>query len=394
MYESFFGLEEKPFNLPPDQRYLYLSPSHRESLAGLVYGIQEKKGFIVVTGEVGTGKTTLLHALLENVTTNVKTAYVFYSRLRFHDFLQYILDDFGVQTAPATTAEYQIQLNQFLLEQHENGASAVVVIDEAQNLPITLLEDIRMLSNLEFAGEKLLQIVLVGQPALHSKLRHPRLRQLHQRISIACEVLPLSGAETQAYIQHRFTMAGGDAEAVFHPRVFKVIHTYTGGIPRLIHTVCDNALLNGYAEGKLRLTPGLIREVVRDLDLPSQPRSLAAPLLKTAAVLAVLVLLGMALYVVGGTSVAALSWSQVHTVPQRWYRTAKAQARSLLTSVSELRNSHEEDQTPSEPVAERQHGGRKLSLTGTPGSSSLNRVSGPENRLEKEEMQAIVDHSP
>ena len=203
MYESLFGFKEKPFNLTPDPRYLYLSPSHREALARLVYGIQEKKGFIVLTGEVGTGKTTLLHTLLEQHDSSIKAAFVFYPELSFHDFLLYVLDNFGLQTTAMTAAQGLMQLHRFLIEQHNKGENTVLVIDEAQNLPISLLEEIRMLSNLETSGAKVLQIVLVGQPELQRKLRSQRLRQLRQRIGITYEIRPLSYAEMHDYIQHR-----------------------------------------------------------------------------------------------------------------------------------------------------------------------------------------------
>jgi general secretion pathway protein A len=192
MYESFFGFKEKPFNLTPDPRYLYLSPDHREALAYLVYGIQEKRGFTVITGEVGTGKTTLLYTLLEQHDSSVKAAFVFYPKLSFHDFLLYVLHNFGLETTAMTAAQGLMQLHQFLIEQHNKGETTVLVIDEAQNLPISLLEEIRMLSNLETAGDKLLQIALVGQPELQHKLRSPRLRQLRQRIGVSYEICPLT----------------------------------------------------------------------------------------------------------------------------------------------------------------------------------------------------------
>jgi type II secretory pathway predicted ATPase ExeA len=265
MYTSFFGLEDTPFNLTPDPRYLYLSASHREALAQLIYGIREKKGFIVVTGEVGTGKTTLLHTLLEHFDPGVKVAFVFYPRLDFRDLLRLVLEDFGCQTVASTTSQYLLQLNQFLIERRRSGDTTVLIIDEAQHLSPMLLEDLRMLSNLEAAGEKLLQIVLVGQPELQETLQIPRLRQLRQRISLSCELLPLRAPDTYSYIHHRFAVAGGEARMVFTSRALKIIHTYTRGLPRQIHTVCDNALLAAYAEGVRSVTPRIVRQVIRDM---------------------------------------------------------------------------------------------------------------------------------
>jgi general secretion pathway protein A len=291
MYTSFLGLKKKPFELTVDPFYLYVSPSHREVLANLVYGIQEKKGIIVVTGEVGTGKTTLLHTLLENLGTQVKTAFVSYPKMCFEDILHYVLEDFGIQVPRATTAQRLMRLKQFLIDQHNKGETTVLILDEAQNLPFTLLEDIRMLSNLEIVGAKLLQIVLVGQPELQRKLHEPRLRQLRQRIGASCETHPLSDAETRDYVWHRFTAAGGDAQAVFPQRTLKAIHAYTGGLPRLINAVCDKALLVGYVEEQRQISPRIVRQVARDLDLRPHRGILTAHPWKAAAVLTGLLLL-------------------------------------------------------------------------------------------------------
>ena len=291
MYTSFWGLKKKPFELTVDPFYLYSSPSHREVLANLVYGIQEKKGIIVVTGEVGTGKSTLLHTLLENLDTQVKAAFVSYPKVSFQDILHYVLEDFGIQATHATTAQGLMRLKQFLIDQHHKGETTVLIIDEAQNLSFTLLEDIRMLSNLEMAGEKLLQIVLVGQPELQRKLHEPRLRQLRQRIGTSCETHLLSDAETRDYVWHRFTVAGGDAQAVFPQRTLKAIHAYTRGLPRLINAVCDKALLVGYVEEQRQISPKIVRQVVRDLDLRPHRGILTAHPWKAAAALTGLLLL-------------------------------------------------------------------------------------------------------
>jgi general secretion pathway protein A len=320
MYEAFFGLQEKPFNLTPNPRYLYLSPSHREALAHLMYGIQENQGFMVVTGEVGTGKTTLLRTLLERLDSGVKTAFVFSPILSLQDLLQYILNDFGLQTAATTMAQYLMQLHHFLIDQHAKGATTVLVIDEAQNLPLTLLEDIRMLSNLETTGAKLLQIVLVGQPELQHKLHTPRLRQLRQRISVTCEIHALSGAETEDYIQHRITVAGGEGQAGFTRPALKAIHSHAGGIPRRINILCDQALLTAYAEGQQRISRRMVRQAVRDLESPSYRGILAGPFRKVVASLAGLVLLITAWYVMQSVDLPRRFLPQVRASLWRLYQ--------------------------------------------------------------------------
>jgi general secretion pathway protein A len=300
MYESFFGFQEKPFNLTPDPRYLYPSPSHREALAQLVYGIQEKRGFMVITGEVGTGKTTLLHTLLQQHDSSIKAAFVFYPRLSFHDFLLYVLNNFGLQTTAMTAAQGLTQLHQFLLEQHHKGETTVLVIDEAQSLPISLLEEIRMLSNLETPGEKLLQMALVGQPELQRKLRSPRLRQLRQRINVTYEIRPLSYIDMRDYIRHRCAVAGRVEPTLFTYSALKAIYAHSNGIPRLINTLCDQALLTGYAEGRRRINRRIVQQVVRELEAQPRRKVLTQPVRGAAVVLTGLLLLGISLYTVRG----------------------------------------------------------------------------------------------
>jgi general secretion pathway protein A len=308
MYESFFGLTEKPFNLAPDSRYLYLSASHREALAHLVYGIEEKKGFIVFTGPAGSGKTTILHVLLENFDTRVRSAFVFYSKLGFRDLLRYILDDFGVETKPETVGQYLIQLNQFLIGLHSNEQTAVLVIDEAQNLSLELLEDIRMLGNLEIEGEKLLQVILSGQPELQSKLYDARLYQLRQRVGVCCEIRPLSYTETRKYVRHRLSVAGGDAQGVFSHSALKSIYSYTNGIPRLIHIVCDYALLSGWATRKRCINSKTVKTVSRELNFSTGRKLAQSNLKRVTALLIVMLLLEPNLY---------LSWLSVGDSMQR-----------------------------------------------------------------------------
>ena len=344
MYTSFLGLKASPFELTVDPSYLYISPSHREVLANLVYGIQEKKGIIVVTGEVGTGKTTLLHTLLENLDAQVKTAFVSYPKLSFQDILHYALEEFGIQAAHATTAQRLIRLKKFLIDQHNKGETTVLIIDEAQNLPFTLLEDIRMLSNLETAGAKLLQIVLVGQPELQRKLHEPCLRQLRQRIGASCETHPLSEAETRDYVWHRFTIAGGDAQAVFPQRTIKAIHAYTGGLPRLINSVCDKALLVGYVEEQRQMSPGIVRQVVQELGIRPHRGILTVHPWKAAAVLAGLLLLSAVS--------APVSFAPVQSSLQHGYQLLKMRVGGSHPAAAPPRHGLEQALAVIEPAAD------------------------------------------
>jgi general secretion pathway protein A len=326
MYESFFGLTEKPFNIAPDSRYLYLSASHREALAHLVYGIEEKKGFIVFTGPVGSGKTTILHVLLENFDTRVRSAFIFYSKLSFRELLRYILDEFGIETKPETVGQYLVQLNQFLVDLHGSKQTAVLVIDEAQNLSLELLEDIRMLGNLEIEGEKLLQVILSGQPELHSKLYDARLYQLRQRIGICCEIRGLSFAETRKYVQHRLSVAGGDPQSVFSYLALKSIYAYTDGIPRLIHTVCDHALLSGWTTRRRWITCKTVKKVRRDLNYSVVRRLSASTPKRVATLLTTMLLLEPNL---------PLSWLFVRDNMQRQeqYRNVRETAETPIITV-------------------------------------------------------------
>jgi general secretion pathway protein A len=320
MYASFFGLKEMPFNPTPDPRYFYLSPSHEEALAQLVYGIQEKQGLMVVTGMEGTGKTTLLHTLLEHVESSVKLAFVYYPKLRFQELLQFIFNDLGLQTSATTTAQYLVQLRQFLIDRCREGETIVLVIDEAQDLFLSLLDDMRALNNLETAKKKLLQIILVGRPELQHKL-HLHLRQ---RIRDSYEIHPLlSYAETKAYIQHRLSIAGGNVQSLFTPRALKAIHAYAEGIPRLINTVCDQTLLTGYAEGQQRITAQIVRRVIRNLELRTRKRVRATHLQKAAVIVTGLLLL----------SATVLASPQVQTSLQHWYELIKMQIENSLSSI-------------------------------------------------------------
>src|SRR5262245_37281987 len=278
MYLDFYRLDEKPFNATPDPRFLYLTPAHREALAQLVYGVQESKGFMILTGEVGTGKTTLLHTLVRKLDNATPVAFVTNSLLPFDGILEYLLEDFGVRDAGSTTAQRLGALNRFLIERHREGQKAVLILDEAQNLAPETLEQVRLLSNFETPTEKLLQILLVGQPELKLKLELPELRQLRQRIGMQASIRPLTHDETREYIQSRLRKAGAPDLRLFTERAVSRIAEYSGGIPRLVNLLCDHCLLIGYAEQKRRIERDIVEESIEyfeDGGRPGRPRGFA-----------------------------------------------------------------------------------------------------------------------
>jgi len=280
MYLSFYGLQERPFNPTPDPRFLFLSPGHREALAQLEYGVRERRGFLVLTGEVGTGKTTLLQALLGRLGSDTEVAYIFNSRLSFEELLEYILEDFGIAASGLSHVQRLMALNRFLTERRRANLDTVLIIDEAQNLDPPTLEQIRLLSNFETPTEKLLQILLVGQPELQEKLLLPELRQLRQRIGLRCRIQPLSAGETREYIEHRLgvvrkpfsnpnsTMNGA---APFTGRAVRLISGYSRGIPRVANIVCDHCLLIGYADQEAQIGPNIVRQAIRYLEDGERP---------------------------------------------------------------------------------------------------------------------------
>ena len=263
MYKDFYHFQQDPFNITPDPDLFYISKTHREALAQLIYGINAKKGIIAIIGEVGVGKTTVINTFFKKIEKeNVITAFVFNPKLELLDFFHLISDELGLPK-PSSKAEFLINLNKFLIDCHAKGKGPVViVIDEAQNLSDQLLEEIRLLLNLETAKEKLLQIVLSGQPELWERLKAPHLRQLRQRISFRHTIEPLDKSETEEYIKERLKSAGGD-EDIFTARAISEIYKYSKGIPRLINIICHNALITGYALDKKVIDPKIIREVVQ-----------------------------------------------------------------------------------------------------------------------------------
>jgi general secretion pathway protein A len=278
MYKSFFGLRANPFNVTPDPRYLFLTRHTQETLACLTYGIQFRKGFVLLTGEVGTGKTTLLHKLLTWLHgQRVATAFIFNSRLNVPQLFDYMMADFGIPCESGLKSQILLRLNHWLLDRYRAGQTAVLIIDEAQNLPVEVLEEIRMLTNLETATEKLLQIVLSGQPELENKLNLPELRQLRQRITLRCKTHPLTAEETKAYIAQRLRIAGGNGHAIFTPEALEAVHLHSRGIPRVIHLLCDHALISAFVDQQKQVGGATIDSIAQEFDLrhsPSPPPAL------------------------------------------------------------------------------------------------------------------------
>ena len=278
MYRYFYGINDFPFGACPDPRFLYKMPHVQEALACLQYGIASRKGFVVMTGEVGTGKTTLLKSVLSSFTDRrISTAFVFNPRLDTLDFLEFVLADFGIPSnphgragMPQTKSGMLMQLNRWLIDRFRNGELCAIVVDEAQNLSWELLEEIRLLTNLETSSEKLVQIVLSGQPELEEKLRDPSVRQLRQRISLWCRTRPLTPDETKAYVTNRLRIVGA-TQPIFAPDAVQVVHQYSKGIPRLINLICEHAMISAYVEQIKPIPPRIVESVCRELDLDSQP---------------------------------------------------------------------------------------------------------------------------
>lgn len=265
MYEEHYGLKEKPFSLTPDPEFLYLSTSHREAMEHLAYGITQKHGFILITGDVGTGKTTICRAILNRLKENVAIALMLNPFFSEEELLKYILIDFGVSPAGKTKLDLMHELNQLLIKNSSNGITSVLIIDEAQNLSFAILEQIRILSNFETEKEKLLQIVLVGQLDLLKKLELEKLRQLDQRIAIRYQLKHLNGKDTEGYIYHRLSVAGSEGKISFSRYAIREITKFSKGIPRIINLICDRSLLNGYTKQKYIITRRMVLQAVNSL---------------------------------------------------------------------------------------------------------------------------------
>jgi len=269
MYKSFFGLKENPFNVNPDPRYLFLTKQIEEALSGLMYGIQTRKGFITLTGEVGTGKTTLVNRLLDWLhLKRTKTAFLFNSRMNSSQLFDFILAEFDIQCDNRSKSQQLMKLNHWLLDRYRAGETAVLIVDEAQNLTFPVLEEIRLLTNLETSTEKLLQIVLSGQPELEDKLKLPQLRQLRQRITLRCRTMPMSNEQTHDYIRERLRIAGAPAQStIFSAKAMDTVHLYSMGIPRVINLLCEHALINSFVDQKQVVEPKVIEDVAREFQL-------------------------------------------------------------------------------------------------------------------------------
>jgi general secretion pathway protein A len=273
MYKAYFHLTRNPFDLTPDPNCFVPTPKHNEALAALYYGVRRHKGFVVVTGEVGTGKTLLLRCLLrllEN-SKDIAYAYLFNSRLTPNDFLQYVLSDFGLPASGKNKCDMLIDLSKFLLSRGSQQMTTVLIVDEAHDLSADTLEELRLLSNLETTDDKLLQIVLVGQPELDKKLDSNDLRQLKQRIALRAQLGALTQQQTQEYIEQRLRIAGaeqnGNGTNLFSPEAVAAVHEYSRGFPRLINTICENALIGAYARQARTVTPDIVEDVANEFRL-------------------------------------------------------------------------------------------------------------------------------
>lgn len=268
MYKAFFGLKDKPFEVSPNPKYLYLTQETREALASLMYGIESRKGFVTLTGEVGTGKTTLINRLLDWLRhRKTRTAFLFNSRINSQQLFDFILAEFEIPCELRDKGQQLLKLNRWLLERYRAGENAVLIVDEAQNLSHALLEEIRLLTNLETSSEKLLQIVLSGQPELEEKLKLPALRQLRQRIMLRCKTTPLTKEQIASYIAERLKVAGSSGAEIFNAKAVETIHLYSLGIPRVVNLLCEHALVNAFAESQRVVDAKIIEEVAKEFQL-------------------------------------------------------------------------------------------------------------------------------
>jgi general secretion pathway protein A len=276
VYKEFFGLRTNPFNVNPDPRFLVLTPHTEEALACLTHGVESRKGFVLLTGEVGTGKTTIVNKLLSWMRAqHMPHAFVFHTRLNVQQFFEYMMADFGLTVDHQSKSRTIIQFYHWLLDRYRAGETAVLVVDEAQNLSEAVLEEIRLLTNLETSTDKLLQIVLVGQPELEVTLRQPNMRQLRQRVTLKAKTYALSLEETRTYVAQRLRMAGWNGDPIFDPRALATIHRHSSGIPRVVNLICEHCLVNAFIDEKKIITSKMVDAVVRDHDLDDFPVSKA-----------------------------------------------------------------------------------------------------------------------
>ena len=267
MYTHYFQLKQSPFSIAPDPRYLYMSERHREALAHLLYGVGSGGGFVLLTGEIGAGKTTVCRCFMEQIPENCQLAYIFNPKLSVEELLHSICEEFGIALAPgiASVKAYVDAINAHLLASHAQGKNNVLIIDEAQNLSAAVLEQLRLLTNLETSERKLLQIILIGQPELRAMLARPELEQLAQRVIARYHLGSLSADETASYIHHRLAVAGNTAQMPFAPRLMAQIHALSKGVPRRINLLCDRALLGAYVENQPQVTRQILRRAAQEV---------------------------------------------------------------------------------------------------------------------------------
>ncbi len=264
MYHKFYGFKEAPFNMTPNSRFFYESAKHIEALSTLIYAIESRKGFVVITGDIGSGKTTVCRTLLNRLDPKTRTALVTNTHISGKDLLSAVLEDLEVEYTPGSKARLLSQLNQYLIEQLRSDHNVVLIIDEAQNLKPAVMEEVRMLSNLETENEKLIQIIFLGQPELKNKLALPKLEQLRQRIAAYYHLTALSEDDTRKYILYRLKIAGGSDKRYFTDPALDMIYRFSKGVPRLINQVCDSALLNGFIYEKDIIDEKLMQEVIHE----------------------------------------------------------------------------------------------------------------------------------
>jgi general secretion pathway protein A len=299
MYRKAFGLKERPFEITPDPRFVYLTEVHLEALSHLKYAIHQGKGFSVITGEAGTGKTTLVHMLLSKMEGHVRSSYIFTPILGQADFLNYVCRDLGIPSQDLTTRGQNLKaLHEFLLDCFARNEKVFLIVDEAQSLEPEILQEIRLLTNLETTKSKLLHVILLGQPELNDILAEPRFKPLKQRIAVRFHLEPLGLRETFAYIDHRLKRAGSRKLSIFNDDAVKAIHAYSQGIPRLINIVCDNALLEGFALNTSRIGKDIIRDVVKNLEGRAKKKKK-----RLWPVFLILLLLALAIFIYNWTSI-------------------------------------------------------------------------------------------
>lgn len=279
MYEEYFGFNTRPFSITPDPRFFYDTQSYREAFAAVRYGIEARKGLIVITGEAGTGKTRLVKDFLQRAEVKIRTAFITNPKLTATEFLPFVLNDLRIAPSTQDRGALTLQLKEYLVEQFKRHLRVALLVDEAQQLSNEVLEELRLLSNLETNEEKLIQIVLLGQPELEERLDQPELRQLKQRVALYCRLVPLNDQEVYPYILARLKTAGVEGKALFDPKAVEKITLYSKGIPRLINVICDNALLNCFACSKKKISAEIVEETALDLQLtPHSPKTkLSAP---------------------------------------------------------------------------------------------------------------------